>query len=135
MINKRGYGMLNDNKQSTQRYSGLRWVSVPIASILGALFCVGIWTLFEWVLLKLNLMLDVPDWFFQYIFPVAAAGIFGFFCIQIACYVAPSRKVATAIFMATALTLLSVFGLYIIWFVPTAHILTFKIIFTLLSQV
>ena len=133
MINKLGYGMSNDFKQITHKYSWLRWACVPIASILGALLSAGIWTLLEWILLKFNLMLDVPDWYFQYIFPIIGAFIFGFFYIQIACYVAPSKKVATAIFMAVALILLTLCALYLTWFEPSAHILSDKIIFTLKS--
>ena len=124
-------GMSGEIKQTTHTYQWWRWPFVPVASILGAYLCASIFTIFEWILLKFNLMLDVSDWFFQYILPIISASVFGYFYIMVACYIAPNRKIATAILMTTALMLLSAFGLYIIWLKATAYILTSKITLSL----
>jgi hypothetical protein len=89
-----------------------KWPLVPLASLFGSILAVAAFYLMQWLSIKF-LGGSSNGWFFQYLVPISASGVFGFAFVWCAGKVAPIYKSRTCIFMAALVVVLTIFDVYL----------------------
>lgn len=83
-----------------------RWPLLPFASICGALVGTIFIGILQWLGMKFSGGYSEDGWYYLYVLPIFMSGIFGYFWVVSACYVAPKGKKNAGIVMATVLGIL-----------------------------
>lgn len=93
----------------------LRWIALPFATVIGALLVSILFTLIQWLSLKMVVGASEDGWYYRYLIPFISSITFGYFYSTISLKIAPQSKLIASVVMVTFLFVLSSFSLYLAW--------------------